>query len=100
MSLEARLEEILRADPVVWPAIETAATLDLPDCWIVSGAIYNTVWNALTGKPSGYGLKDIDLFYFDPDTSYEAEDRVIRECTPRFDGPVPVESALGRGRWP
>ncbi|MEM7191152.1 MAG: nucleotidyltransferase family protein [Pseudomonadota bacterium] len=91
MKLEARLEEILRVDPVVWPAIETGATLNLPDCWIVSGAIYNTVWNHLTGRPAGYGLKDIDLFYFDPDTSWKAEDAVIQRCTPLFTGPVPVE---------
>ncbi|MEM1162798.1 MAG: nucleotidyltransferase family protein, partial [Pseudomonadota bacterium] len=91
MSLEERLEKILRADPVIWPAIETAAGLGLPDCWIVSGAIYNTVWNHLIGRPPGYGLKDIDLFYFDNDTSWEAEDRVIRRCTPLFGGPVPIE---------
>jgi len=87
------LEAILRADPLVWSALERARRLALPDWRIVSGAIYNTVWNALTGQPSGHGIKDIDLFYCDPsDLSYEAEDRTIRRAAAHFtpEGP-PVE---------
>ena len=89
----AALEAILRADAVVWPAIERARTFDLPDWMIVSGAIYNTVWNHLTGKPAGHGIKDIDLFYHDAsDLSWEAEDRVIRAGAGHFSGvPLPVE---------
>lgn len=57
---------------------ECGRAMALPDWWIVSGAIYNQVWNHLTGRPDMTGVKDIDLFYFDPDTSYEAEDTVIK----------------------
>ncbi|MEL7000378.1 MAG: nucleotidyltransferase family protein, partial [Pseudomonadota bacterium] len=89
--LDRRLEEILRADHVVWTAIEQARAFNLPDWWIVSGAVYNTVWNALTGKPRGYGIKDIDLFYFDPDTSWEAEDQVIQRGSRHFSGRIPIE---------
>ena len=90
--LEARLVTILEGDPLVWPALQTAAALDLPDGWIVSGAIYNTVWNVLTGRPPGHGIKDIDLFYFDDsDLSYEAEDRVIRRAAGLFLPHPPVE---------
>lgn len=87
------LEAILRADKVVWPAIELARKLDLRDWLIVSGAIYNTVWNHLTGRPHGYGIKDIDLFYCDAsDTSWEAEDRIIRQAEPVFSSvSIPVE---------
>lgn len=85
------LVEIVRQDPILWPALTTARELDLPDWWIVSGAIYNTVWNAQTGRPAGHGIKDIDLFYFDPDTSWDAEDRIIRHALPRFAQSPPVE---------
>lgn len=87
------LEEIVSTDPVVWAALKAARELDLPDWLIVSGAIYNTVWNHLTGKPSGHGLKDIDLFYFDgSDLSWDAEDAVIRQGEAAFaDLHVPVE---------
>ena len=74
-------------------ALERAREMDLPDWWLVSGVLYNSVWNHLTGKPSAYGIKDIDLFYFDDaDHSYEAEDAVIKRGEAAFDGlAVPVE---------
>lgn len=87
------LEEILSADRIVRAALEAAHALGLPDWLIVSGAIYNTVWNHLTGRPAGHGVKDIDLFYCDGgDLSWEAEDAVIRRGEAAFaDLPVPVE---------
>jgi hypothetical protein len=51
----------------------------LPDAWIVSGCLVQTVWNALTGRAVDYGIADYDVFYFDSDTSWEAEDAVIRK---------------------
>jgi hypothetical protein len=89
----AALEAIVRAEPVLMVALRGARDLGLPDWWIVSGAIYNTVWNVLTGRPAMTGVKDIDLFYFNSaDLSYEAEDAVIRRAAPVFaELPVPVE---------
>lgn len=89
----AVLEDILRADPIVWPVLQQARALDLPDWMVVAGAVYNTVWNALTGEPSGHGLKDVDLFYHDAsDLSWEAEDAVIKRGETHFAGSaVPVE---------
>ena len=52
--------------------------LALPDAWIVSGCLVQTVWNVLTGRDVDYGINDYDVFYFDPDTSWAAEDAVIR----------------------
>jgi hypothetical protein len=52
--------------------------LALPDAWIVSGCLVQTVWNVLTGRTIDYGIADYDIFYFDPDTSWQAEDAVIR----------------------
>lgn len=83
------LREIISGSALLQSALSQAAALNLPDWWIVSGAVYQTVWNNLTGRPKAHGLKDIDLFYFDPDTSWEAEDRVIKSA--RFDLPVIVE---------
>ncbi|MES0008093.1 nucleotidyltransferase family protein [Mesorhizobium sp. M0062] len=95
-SFEAQREALLAivsADPLVRDALAQARSLDLPDWLVVSGALYNSVWNHLTGKPSGYGIKDVDLFYFDDsDLSYEAEDGVIARTATVFAGlPLPVE---------
>ena len=76
---------------MLWQALREARELALPDWWIVSGAVYNSVWNAMEGKPAGHGIKDIDLFYFDPDVSWEAEDHVIQHAARHFSGAIPVE---------
>jgi len=89
---QAALIDILRASPRLWRALRIARDLDLPQWRIVSGAIYNQVWNHLTGRPELYGVKDIDLFYFDPDLSYEAEDRAIRRAAEVFPATPPVEA--------
>lgn len=84
---------IVSAEPLVREALARARSLNLPDWLVVSGVLYNSVWNHLTGKPSGYGIKDVDLFYFDDgDLSYEAEDAIIRRAAQHFDGlALPVE---------
>lgn len=54
--------------------------LNIPDCWLVSGALFQTVWNVLTDRPVTHGIKDYDVFYFDDrDLSWEAEDAVIKQ---------------------
>ncbi len=60
--------------------------LALPDAWIVSGCLVQTVWNVLTKRAVDYGIDDYDIFYFDPDTSWEAEDRIIRRLQDAFVG--------------
>ncbi|WP_166301925.1 nucleotidyltransferase family protein [Bradyrhizobium sp. 2S1] len=56
----------------------------LPDAWLVAGCLMQTVWNVLTNRPLDHGINDYDIFYFDPDTSWEAEDAVIRELKARL----------------
>ncbi|MBO6724607.1 MAG: nucleotidyltransferase family protein [Rhizobiaceae bacterium] len=83
--------DIIWADPLIRAALVAARGLELPDWLIVSGALYNTVWNHLTGRQPDHGINDIDLFYFDgSDLSYEAEDAVIRRAAPAF-AHLPVE---------
>jgi hypothetical protein len=83
--LATRLDGILRDNPRLMRVLGGARDLDLPDWRVVSGAIYQTVWNALTGRDPDYGLKDYDLFYYDAaNLSYEAEDGVIRAAARAF----------------
>lgn len=58
--------------------------LALPDAWLVSGCLVQTVWNVMTGRSAHYGINDYDVFYSDPDTSWEAEDAVIRKLGARL----------------
>ncbi len=75
----ATLAEIIRTVPHLMSIVATVRDLQLPDAWLVSGGIYQTVWNVLTDRPQFHGIKDFDIIYFDgSDTSYEAEDTVIK----------------------
>ncbi len=76
--LEDRLIEIIRASSKVMQVLTYIRDADLTDWRLVSGAVYGTVWNSLTGRHPDYGIKDYDICYFDPDTSWEAEDVVIK----------------------
>ena len=86
--LEAELTAIVRADAGLMHVLTTVRALGLPDWRLVSGAVYQAVWNARTGRPAGYGVRDYDLAYFDgSDLSYEAEDVVIKRVAAAFDEP-------------
>lgn len=85
--LEAELTDIVRANPALMHVLTTMRALDLPDWRLFSGAVYQAVWNARTGRPVGYGIKDYDIGYFDPDTSWDAEDVFIRRVAAAFEPP-------------
>ena len=87
--LAGRLETIVRAAPSLMTVLRTARDIDLPDWLIFSGAVYQRVFNHLTGRDPDYGIHDYDLGYFDPsDLSYEAEDLVIRRVAAAFEPPL------------
>lgn len=85
--LEARLTDIVRADPGLMHVLTTIRGLGLDDWRVFSGAVYQSVWNAVTGRPAGYGIRDYDLGYFDPDASWDAEDAVIKRVAAAFEPP-------------
>jgi uncharacterized protein len=72
------------ANPVNVAVLDGLAALDIPDAWLASGAIFQSVWNGVTGRGPEHGVLDYDVIYFDPDTSWEAEDAVIKRCDEAF----------------
>jgi hypothetical protein len=90
---QAALEDIVRSSPVLMEVLRGLRQVGLPDHLLVAGAIYNLVWNRLTGRADLNGINDIDVFYFDDrDLSYEAEDIVIQRLAVRFAYlPLPVQ---------
>src|SRR5665213_571516 len=70
------------------PIVETIADelfkLALPDAWVVAGCLVQTVWNVRTMRAVDYGIADYDVFYFDPDLSWQAEHTVICELQRRL----------------
>ena len=83
---DAHFIELALANDVNREILKRLPDLDLPDAWLVSGCLFQTVWNHFTGRDPKYGIKDYDIFYFDPDTSWDAEDTVIRKAREIFAG--------------
>ena len=53
--------------------------------WYVgAGGVNQTVFNYYHGYEGDYGIKDYDIVYFDDDTSYEAEDVIIKDLEKRL----------------
>ena len=92
MDTEDFLAACLR-NPVNDAIADELLRLALPDAWIVSGCLVQTVWNVLTSRPVDHGIDDYDIFYFDPDTSWRPEDAVIGELRGRLGKPgVKIEA--------
>jgi len=89
---EERFLEIVLADPTVRAVLERAPVLGVGDWWLTAGVLFQTVWNEVTGRAPGTGIRDADVFYFDEDSSWEAEDAVITAGAALFaDLQIPVE---------
>ena len=65
--------------------LERLPDLGLPDCSLVAGCLFQSVWNGMTGRHPEHGINDYDVSYCDlSDLSWEAEDQVIRRCAEAF----------------
>ena len=82
------LEIALRQNMWLGEILERFEEIVLPDSWLVAGAIAQTIWNLRCEQPAEFGLKDVDLIYFDEeDLSFEAEashERRLRDLFAHF----------------
>lgn len=81
---EPEFLSLIQRNPNNTAILERLPRLGLADGWLVSGALFQTVWNIRCGLPPAHGILDYDIFYFDPDTSWDAEDRVIARGNDMF----------------
>lgn len=65
------------SNPVNRALLDILGTLDIPGCYLTAGCLYQAYWNRQSGQPADWGIKDYDIFYFDTDLSWEAENVVI-----------------------
>lgn len=91
------------SDPLCEAVLNRLPSLGLNEWWLTAGAVFQNVWNAVEGRPPGYGIKDYDVFYFDDtDLSWGAEDAVIRAAATIFNdlsAPVQVRNQARVHIW-
>lgn len=77
--------DMVCANPVNKAIFARVPHLPLPQGMLVSGCLYQSVWNGLLGHAPTYGIRDYDLVYYDDsDLSYDGEDVVIKACAAAF----------------
>ena len=99
----ATFRDICLTNPANCQLLAALAELDIPQCHLTAGCLFQTVWNVLSGRPPAENIKDYDVFYFDgSDLSWEAEDAVIRRVAPiaeRLGLPVEVKNQARVHLW-
>jgi hypothetical protein len=78
MTLTVRsLIDTAMANPVNAHIAARLPSLKLNQPMLTAGCIFQAVWNQKSDRPASWGVNDYDVFYFDEDLSWEAENEVI-----------------------
>ena len=72
-SQEEKLLSLVSENRFVLELIQAIPSLALPHCYVAGACIAQTLWSLSHGFEAHYGIKDIDLVYFDGDLSEEKE---------------------------
>jgi hypothetical protein len=89
---DAAFIRTVQQNPYNATLLEGLDRLGLPQTYLVAGCLFQTLWNIRSGRPPEENILDYDVFYFDTDLSFEAEDRAIQAASALFvDLPVRVE---------
>jgi len=79
-----RLIDIAMTDPANAEILKRLPALGLSQCMLTAGCLFQAVWNHQAERPVAWGIKDYDVFYFDEDVSWEAENDVIQAAGALF----------------
>ena len=78
------LVRIAMTNPVNAELADRLPKLGLNQCMLTAGCLFQAVWNHQSQRPPAWGVKDYDVFYFDDDLSWEAENEVIQSARHLF----------------
>lgn len=85
MTLTAdKLLHIAMANPLNAEIAARLPSLGLNQCLLTAGCLFQAVWNQRSNLPLDWGVNDYDVFYFDDDVSWEAENAVIQAAQQLF----------------
>jgi len=57
--------EILEKNKDLMKILDYISELKLPNFYIAAGSVFQTLWNYYDNKPLNFGIKDIDIIYYD-----------------------------------
>ena len=56
---------ILKKNKELMSILDYVCKLNLPNFYIAAGSVFQTIWNYFDNNDLNYGIKDIDIIYFD-----------------------------------
>lgn len=65
------------SNPINAHIVARLPSLKLSQPMLTAGCMFQAVWNRISDRPAGWGVNDYDIFYFDENLSWEAENEVI-----------------------
>ncbi len=89
---DARLAELLAAEPWMLRALDAVAVSGLPDAWIGAGVIRDLVWGQYHGGFDPAAVKDIDVAYFDPEDLTMERDMTAQDILRGIAADLPWEA--------
>lgn len=103
MTLNAEtLIDIAMTNPANADIARRLPALGLSQCMLTAGCLFQAVWNHQSGRPAAWGIKDYDVFYFDEDESWDAENQVILAAKSLFhdlDANIEIKNQARVHRW-
>lgn len=76
---------ILKENKDLITILDYICELNLPNFYIAAGSIFQTIWNYYDQKPLNFGIKDIDIIYYDPNNlSKEYEKKLENKIIEHF----------------
>ncbi|MDO5692300.1 MAG: nucleotidyltransferase family protein [Pseudomonadota bacterium] len=100
---EADFLALVRRNAANAALLERLPALALPDAYLAAGCLFQAVWNQRGGRAPDWGVRDYDVFYFDPgDLSADAEARIearVRQITADLGVTVEVKNQARVHTW-
>ncbi len=79
---QKKIMSIIKKNKDLMQILDYIEGLDLPNFYIVSGSVFQTIWNYLDNKNLNNNIKDIDIIYYDKNNlskklEKELEDKIF-----------------------
>lgn len=68
---------ILKKNTDLMTILDYIYELNLPNFYIAAGSVFQTIWNYYDNKPINYGIKDIDIIYYDSSKLTKEDEKKI-----------------------
>jgi len=85
--------------------LDYISNLNLPNFYIAAGSIFQTIWNKIDQKDLNYGIKDIDVIYYNSkdlnvDTDLKYYELISNYCTKKnYDYEIDVSNEARMHIW-